>query len=455
MLKQSLTDQLAQDEQNMAKEKARIAAAEEDKGAGVGDLAVAEKEVKGAKEALSATRSGCMKVAGDHEFSMQARAEEVKVIKEAIKTLVESTSGAQAQTYSFVQVATSSSMTSKVQVKASNVMRMVNQLAKKHHSLALSQLASRIKSLLQFGAQSGDDPFGKVKTLIQDLISKLETEAQEEAEEKAYCDEEMAKTKEKKEELAGDIAKLKSKIDTASSRAEKLTDEVSELQAALARLAKEQEEMDKVRTESHSQYLEAKANNEQGIAGIRRAMTVLREYYGSKAAGFLQDSKEFADLLQQPSPPVSHSKSEGAGSSIIQILELAETDIAKDLAKEETEEADAQAEYEKITHETKLRVVTMEQDIKYKSQEISALQKSISDLSADKENLDTELAAVNQYWAKLTERCIAKPEQYAERKKRRDAEIAGLKEALQVLTDETAFVQRRHRGGSVRGSLIQ
>ena len=73
-------------------------------------------------------------------------------------------------------------------------------------------------------------------------------------------------------------------------------------------------------------------------------------------------------------------------------------------------------------------------------------------MSADKETLSTELAAVNEYYAKLKDRCIAKPETYEERKARREAEINGLKEALRVLESETAFVQRSKRT-HMRGAL--
>ena len=45
-------------------------------------------------------------------------------------------------------------------------------------------------------------------------------------------------------------------------------------------------------------------------------------------------------------------------------------------------------------------------------------------------------AAVMEYWEQLQPMCIAKPEPYAERKKRREAEIAGLKEALTILEEE-------------------
>ena len=44
------------------------------------------------------------------------------------------------------------------------------------------------------------------------------------------------------------------------------------------------------------------------------------------------------------------------------------------------------------------------------------------------------------------ERCIAKPETYETRKGRRESEIAGLKEALSILENESAFVQHKKRG---------
>jgi len=326
----------------------------------------------------------------------------------------------------------------------------VKRLAKKHHSAALAQLASRISTVLRFGASSGD-PFAKVKGLIQDMIAKLEKEASDEATEKAYCDEQIAKTEQKKGELEEDIAKATSKIDQASARSAQLKEEVQELEAELAALAKAQAEMDKIRHDTHAEYETAKADLELGLSGVRGALDTLREYYGG-AAAMLQDDSKFGAFMQQPAKPELHSKSEGAGESIINILEVCESDFASNLAKEETEEADAQSEYEKVSQENAVTKTTKEQDVKYKTQEAKAQDNTVAEYSADRETANAEYAAVMEYYGKIKDRCIAKPETYAARKARREAEIQGLKEALSILEDETALVQRK-RHGSFRGAL--
>merc|ERR1719442_358266 len=108
--------------------------------------------------------------------------------------------------------------------------------------------------------------------------------------------------------------------------------------------------------------------------------------------------------------PQKHTKSTGAGQSIIGILEVCESDFSKNLAKEEQSESDSQSEYDTQTQENKITKTTKEQDIKYKTQEFKGLDKDISELSSDRETTNTELAAVLDYFSQLKERCIAKPE---------------------------------------------
>merc|ERR1719464_2258307 len=95
------------------------------------------------------------------------------------------------------------------------------------------------------------------------------------------------------------------------------------------------------------------------------------------------------------------------------------------------------------------------QSVKYKVGEFKGLDKDVDELSADRKSTNEELASVLEYYDKVKERCIAKPETYEERKARRESEIKGLKEALRILSDEAApvLLQARKRHSALRTVL--
>merc|ERR1719473_1006046 len=149
-------------------------------------------------------------------------------------------------------------------------------------------------------------------------------------------------------------------------------------------------------------------------------------------------------MMQQPAMPQKHNKAGGAGQSIIGMLEVVESDFAKNLATEETQEADAEVEYQKTTQMNKVTKTMKEQDVKYKTKEFKGLDKTLSELSSDRETAGTELSAVQEYDGKIKERCIAKPETYETRVARREAEIQGLKDALSILNGEALVQRKKH-----------
>merc|ERR1719359_285872 len=169
---------------------------------------------------------------------------------------------------------------------------------------------------------------------------------------------------------------------------------------------------------------------DQGFEGIKLALKVLREYYAS--GSFIQ-------------------KQTGAASGIIGLLEVIESDMSKALAEMIAIEEEAAKEYDKVTKENEISKVAKEQDVKYKTKTAKSLDKSVAEHSSDRDGLQTELDAVLDYWTKIQEQCVAKAEPYEERVKRREAEIAGLKEALAILEGE-AFLQKSavHRHISFR-----
>merc|ERR1719221_74439 len=110
--------------------------------------------------------------------------------------------------------------------------KFVRDLAGKHHSNALAQLAAKMTS-----AMHGADQFKKVKGLIRDMISRLEEEAAADASKKAWCDRQLADTRQKKTEKTNEIAKLTTRIDKMSATSAQLKEQIAALQGQLAKLA--------------------------------------------------------------------------------------------------------------------------------------------------------------------------------------------------------------------------
>merc|ERR1719265_778889 len=320
---------------DMHNAKSLKASAEETKATAEGDLSVAEKELADAKSVLASMEGDCQATARDHEVSLKTRAEELEAIAAAIKAISEMTSGAVELTYSssFIQLGRGGAVGSVIRSRADlanfEVVNLIRKLAREQHSPALTQLAGRISAAMHSGSAAGADPFTKVKELISAMIERLIKEGGEEAQHKAYCDKEMAETKQKTSELHYDIEKLTSKIDKATSQSARRKDEVATLSPELRAIAASQAEADKIRAEEHAAYVQAKADLEQGVSGIQMALKVLREYYANAAA---------PALLQQPESPGTHAKAEGAGTTIIGMLEVVESDFTRNLADTELEE---------------------------------------------------------------------------------------------------------------------
>merc|ERR1719416_249158 len=102
-----------------------------------------------------------------------------------------------------------------------------------------------------------------------------------------------------------------------------------------------------------------------------------------------------------------------------------------------TEEASV-AEYESQTKQNAVDKTNKEQDVKYKTQEANSRDKETAEAKADRTGVQKELDAVQAVLRSLHEQCDEVATPYEELKRRREAEIAGLKQALQILEGEAA-----------------
>jgi len=423
LLSQSLEDSIKHTEEDLSATKKSIASSAEIKASTEGDLSVTSKDLEEDTKTLASLKAACMTAAEDYEVTSAARKDELGALAKAEAVITEATGGAAALTYGLSQVSLlqveRKKLSSGVDLANFEAVRLLRDLARKEKAPELAQLAMRMANAMHTGSRNGQDPFAKVKGLIMDMIEKLSKEQEADASQKAYCDKETGETTEAAEEASTEIEKLTTKIDLATAATSKLKEEVATLEKELAELAKSQAEMDGTRTEAHATFVKDKAEMEAGIEGVKQALKVLKEYYAK-----------------------GDSTAAAAGDSIITLLEVCESDFTKGLSEDVASEESAQSSYETITQENSIAKATKEQSVKYKTKESASLDKEIAELTSDRSGEEAELSAKKEYLEKLKDMCVAKPDTYSQRKARREAELAGLKEALTILDGESSLIQR-------------
>jgi len=417
MLAMSLKDQMKYANKELDEAKKAKAEAEEYKGTAEGDLGITTTDLNEDVSTLASLHHDCMSKASEFEIEVTSRSEELKALAEAKKIVIEATSLSQTSE-SFLQLSTRTDL---VDFEA---VRYVRDLAKKQHSNALAQLASRMDTTVRFGGSNKEDVFAKIKVMVNDMIAKLEAEAAADATEKAFCDKEVPEAQAKVDDKADEIEKITAKIDKMTAKSTTLKNEVSAIQAQLGDLTKSQAEMDKIRLDEKAVFEATKPELERAVAGIQQALKVLNDYYSKDA---------------------SHGSAGGSSTGIIGLLEVCESDFSKNLAEITDVEDKAAYFYEQETKENDVTKVTKEQDVKFKTRAAAGLDKSVAEYTSDRSGVVAESDAVKEQLKQLKSRCAGKAESYSERKARREEEMAGLHEAMEVLESQTALIQTKSK----------
>merc|ERR1719359_1148774 len=366
MLAMSLNDQLKFANKELDEAKKAKAESEEYKGTAEGDLGVTTADLNEDVSTLAGIHHDCMTKASEFELEVKSRGEELKALATAKKIVIEATSLAQT---SFLQLSTRNTFLS--------VVRGLRDAAKKQHSTALAQLASRMDSTVRFAGGNMEDVFDMVRKELNDQIAQIEAEEAADATEKAFCDKEMPEAQAKVDDKVDEIEKLTAKIDKMTAKSGTLKAEVAAVEAQLAEVIKAQAEMDKIRQEEKAEFEAQVPVLNKAIAGIQKALGVLNDYY-SQSAG------------------AAHGASGGASTGIIGLLEVAESDFSKELAELKNAEDKSAYFYKEETKENDIAKLKKEADAKYKTKAAAGLDKSVSEYTSDRAGVETEKDAVRE-----------------------------------------------------------
>jgi hypothetical protein len=275
------------------------------------------------------------------------------------------------------------------------------------------------------------DPFEKIKGLIENMIAKLVEEANQEATQKAFCDEEISKSKASQAEKNMDLDKTKSRLDSAASKKADLLETVAEVQGEIADLDKATKEATSLRAEEKADYVKSSADFKDAAEAVEQAITVLKEYY---------EGASLVQVARGTKQPTFGSKKSDAASTILSILEMCAEDFSKTYMELQQQEAIAVKQYEKLMSESAASKAAKTAEVKGMGSQIKSLEVAVKNHKEDFDTTSSELDAVMAYLEKLKPQCESKAMSYGEKKARREAEIEGLKEALQIL-EAPALVQ--------------
>merc|ERR1719146_41420 len=300
----------------------------------------------------------------------------------------------------------------KTAAKRSQLVGELKALGHKLNSYAMMELAS----------SAAADPFEKIRGLLTDMVAKLVTEANEEASQKSFCDEEKAKSAKEQAEKSMRSDDLQSRLDSATAAQASLGEDIKELQKEISELDASVASATKMREAERATYVKASADFKQAAAAVEDAIHVLKEFYAGSS--FVQ------------------IKGKTASDTIIAILENSGAEFTKMYMEAETAEDAAVAAYEKLMDESKVAKAAKTAEVQAAESEIKSLEVAIQNSGEDLKMVTKELDAVMSYVAKLKPQCEVKVMTYAEKKAKREAEIEGLKEALSIL-EAPALVQLR------------
>jgi len=419
-----------------------------------GKIADRATEIMGLKEDIADTNTKCKEAAVAWDEAKRLAEEEITALTKGIDAL-KTVPGAVEPPAEFLQVR---QMNPFLKQKVDNAISLITTNASMSHSPVLAALALKMRM------NTSVDYFKSIRQMIVDMVVRLEQEQAAETSKTDWC----AKTL---KELKTDKTNKHTDYDDAVTAVK--TDEELIATTTQARKEKKQEKKEAEETKAELEEVlaskallneEIRATKKQAINGISDAITALEVAF----AGEGQAARNNAASTQVKTRS-------NTGQTIINLLkkilgedkdeaEIANMEVqckdneAYKPLKEDAPEAPCSGGYVygdkhapsttydtvKLIEETDANIVTLTTTIEGQTQVIDDTKVLLDQDTKDKEAKDGLLGTAKKSLKARQEACVNAGDSFKARKKRRQEEMAALKEALEILGS--------HSGNSEKGA---
>merc|ERR1719203_284707 len=313
------------------------------------------------------------------------------------------------------------------QVRQDKVTELLAGEGQRLGSAALTSLAMHLTN----------DPFTKVKRLIQDLIERLLAESTAEATKKGFCDESLGKAYKDRDYRLQDANALNNDLEQLEIKQDELEEEISTLTADIDLLKRTLANATEERKQEHEDNMHTIEVAEEGLKAVNEATDILRSFYkqAAKAQALLQASPVDEDT-DGPGFEGNYAGKQKASKGIIGMLETIITDFERTLRVTHAAEEKAHADFVLFDRASKADISGKEMKKELDEQDlattIATIAQKMNDLQTAMDLMDAALKKIEG----LKPTCIDTGMSYEERVSKRDEEIAALKKDLCILDED-------------------
>jgi len=441
--KEEMANQAAYEDLKAAK-LAEIAAGNEQKDTKTQELADTDAALAQAKQDLEDTRNSlsadqkflmnlketCQMTDAEWEERQKMRQEEIQAVSEALAILSsDDAHDTFTSTFNFVQIKQESAHEVK-RVKAAKVLYTA---AKKFANPALAAVATKVRL----------DAFTKVKAAIDEMVTQLLKEKEDEIKHKDFCTDELNQNARAQELKERDIEELTAKIEDLTSTIDQLTQAIATLQSEIAEMQTQLKRAGEDREKENADFQATIADQRETQKLLTQALNVLKAVYAKKS--FAQTGAKQEPAGPPPPPGFGEYKKAGGAGGVMGMLQQIISDAKQLEADAIKAESDAQKAYETVVKDTNASIEDKNRDITNKSSEKATAE---SDKTATEEAKETALNEQQQNKnseADLHKSCDFVLKNFDIRQAARDQEVEALRQAKAILSGAkfTEFLQRR------------
>jgi len=437
MLMQKLHDDIENASEQKEKKTSMKARRQADAAKAKGDLSSTTLLRDDDTKYLSDLITECKSKSQDFESRQITRAGEIEAISKAIEILASpAVSGAAEKHLPSALVQAQSQGTSLIQLRNGLDSSLPARLRRAASFLSGRATHSKSGLLSMMADHAANDPFAKVKKLIQDLLVQLMEEANAEADHKGWCDTELATNKQTREDLTASVTDLTAQVDELTAAEAKLgrdiaqlSDEIAEIDAAVAKATDD-------RAAEKKENAQTTADAKAAQSAVTQAIQVLKEFYaGAAEATALTQQSPAEDAPETFKEPYKGMQDEGGG--VLGMLEVILSDFARLEAETASSEDAAQRDFDKFSADSSQDKAVKQTEVDHKTLKKQQTGEKLAQANKELKDTNEELTAAMDYYDKLKPSCIDSGMSYEDRKQRREEEIDSLKEALNILSGET------------------